>query len=105
MRFSARFQQPVRRWIGEALVLLATLAAGIVLGGAFVEAHDVRLDEAFAALQKAAALAEASSADDLPLHTQDTFDRHIRKALADIQDAMDHIAAAAVAADADGGSQ
>ena len=89
----------------KSVVLCLTMAAGILIGAAFVGAHDVRLDEAFAALQKAAALIDASSVDDVSHHTQNTFDRHIRKALANIQDAMDHVASAAVAADADGGSQ
>lgn len=105
MRSGARLQLPVRRVFAEAVVLISTMAAGILLGAAFVGAHDVRLDEAFAALQKAAALVDASSVDDVSHHTQNTFDRHIRKALANIQDAMDDVAAAAVAADADGGSQ
>ena len=89
----------------EAVVLISTMAAGILLGAAFVGAHDVRLDEAFAALQKAAALVDASSVDDVSHQTQNSFDRPIQKALANILDAMDHIAAAAAAADADGGSQ
>ena len=102
MRTGARVQQPVRRWFAKAVVLLSTMAAGILLGVAFVGAHDVRLDEAFAALQKAAALVEASSAGQVSPRTQHRLDRHVDKALANIQDAMDHIMAAAAAAEADG---
>ena len=86
-------------------MLVGTLAAGICLGGALVRASDPRLDEAIAALQKAAALAEASSAGTVSPQTQRQFDRHIDKALAGIQEAMDHLAAAGVAADSDGGLQ
>lgn len=86
-----------------ALVLIAVLAVGIWLGVALVHAYDTRLAEALAALQKAAALVEASSAGDASARTQHKFDTHLGKALASIQDAMDHIAAGA-AADSDGGS-
>jgi hypothetical protein len=68
-------------------------------------AYDLRLHEAVAALQKAAALVEASAAGDVSAHTQHRFDSERRKALASIQDAMDHIVAAGLAADSDGGSQ
>ena len=67
-------------------------------------AYDTRLDEALAALQKAAALVEASSAGVVSPHTQHKFDNERRKALASIQDAMDHILAAGLTADSDGGS-
>jgi hypothetical protein len=88
-----------------ALVLIAVLAVGIWLGVALVHAYDTRLDEALAALQKAGALVEASSAGVVSSQTQREFDRHRGKALASIQDAMDHILAAGLAADSDGGSQ
>jgi hypothetical protein len=65
---------------GALLQLTAATVSGILIGVAAVRAYDVRLDEALAALQKAAALA-------------------------DIQDAMDHIVAAGIAADASAGSQ
>jgi hypothetical protein len=85
-------------------MLLAGVLAGICLGGAAVRAYDARLDEALAALQKAAALVEASSAGTVSARTQGRFDRERSKALASIQDAMDHILAAGLTADADGGS-
>jgi hypothetical protein len=88
-----------------ALVLIAVLAVGIWLGVALVHAYDTRLQEALAALQKAAALVEASSAGDVSARTQHRFDTHRGKALASIQDAMDHIVAAGLMADSDGGSQ
>jgi hypothetical protein len=88
----------------SAAALMFAMATGVWLGVASVRAYDVRLDEAFAALQKAAALLEASSTDDVSPQIQHRFDRHIEKALADIQDAMDEVVAAAVVADADLGS-
>ena len=90
---------------GSLLQLTAATVSGIVIGVAAVRAYDVRLDEALAALQKAAALVEASSTGNVSPRTQNTFDRHREKALADIQDAMDHIIAAGTAADAGAGSQ
>ena len=90
---------------GSLLRLTAATVSGIVIGVAAVRAYDVRLDEALAALQKAAALVEASSPGNVSPRTQNTFDRHREKALADIQDAMDHIVAAGTAADAGAGSQ
>jgi hypothetical protein len=91
-----------RRRTHLAIVLIATFALGIGLGVALVHAsHDIRLDEAMMALQKAAALVEASQSGGVTAHTQHEFDRHLGKALGDIQDAMDHIAAAAAAVDAE----
>ena len=98
LRHADSRRQPIR-----AFVLLGTLTAGICLGGALVRVYDPRLDEAIAALQKAAALAEASSAGTVSPQTQRQFDRHIDKALTHIQEAMDHLAAAGLAADSDGG--
>jgi hypothetical protein len=92
----------------SAIVLTATFVLGTGLGVALVHAHDVRLDEAMDALQKAAALVEAArtdtetTTDPVSPQTQHEFDRHRAKALASIEDAMDHIAAAAVAVDTDG---
>lgn len=102
---SARHDADARRRPPEAAVLIGVLAAGISLGVAVAHAYDPRLDEALAALQKAAALVEASSAGVVSAHTQHKFDNQRAKALASIQDAMDHIAAAGLAADSDGGSQ
>lgn len=88
----------------QAALLVGAFATGICLGVVVVHAYDTRLDEALAALQKAGALVEAASAGDVSRHTQHTFDRELGKALARIQDAMEHIVAAGVAADSDGGS-
>ena len=102
---AARSETHVHRWTLHAIILLSTMAAGVWLGVAHAGAHDVRLDDAFAALQKAAALVEASSTGGgVSQRTQHRFDRHIENALANIEDAMNHVLAAAAAADADGGS-
>jgi hypothetical protein len=72
----------------SAIVLTATFVLGTWLGVALVQAHDVRLDEAMAALQKAAALVEAArtdadtTTDPVSSQTQHAFDRHRAKALA-----------------------
>lgn len=87
----------------KVVVLIGVLAAGMGLGVAVVRAYDTRLHEAEAALQKAAALVEASSAGDVSPHTQHKFDSERRKALDSIQEAVEHIVAAGVAADSDGG--
>ena len=92
----------------SAIVLAATFVLGTGLGVALVHAHDVRLDEAMAALQKAAALVEAArtdadtTTDPVSSQTQHQFDRNRAKALASIEDAMEHIIAAAAAVDSDG---
>jgi hypothetical protein len=93
-----------RRPLIRAVALIGVFATGIWFGAAGVRAYDPRLDEALAALQKAAALVEASSAGVVSPQTLREFDRHRGKALASIQDAMDHILAAGLAADADGSS-
>jgi hypothetical protein len=99
-RHASSRRQPIR-----AALLIGVLATGMCLGVAVGHAYDLRLHEALAALQKAAALVDASSAGDVSAHTQHRFDSERRKALASIQDAMDHIVAAGLAADSDGGSQ
>jgi len=92
----------------SAIILAATFVLGTGLGVALVQAHDVRLDEAIDALQKAAALVEAArtgtetTTDPVSSQTQHEFDRNRAKALASIEDAMEHIAAAAAAVDSDG---
>ena len=101
---SARHHRGSRRQPIRMIVLMGVLATGIWLGAAFVHAYDPRLDEALAALQKAAALVEASSAGNVSARTQHKFDSERGKALASIRDAMDHIAAAGVVGDSDGGS-
>jgi hypothetical protein len=92
-----------RRRTIRVVVLMTTLVLGMGLGVALVKAYDPRLDEAVMALQKAAALVEAASAGNVSARTQGRFDRHIDKALSNIEEAMGHIVAAGVAADADGG--
>jgi hypothetical protein len=92
-----------RRQLIQAALLIGVLAAGMCLGVVAVRAYDTRLHEAVAALQKAAALVEASSAGDVSPHTQHKFDHELGKALACIQDAMDHVVAAGTAADSDSG--
>lgn len=87
------------------VLLIGVLAAGICFGAVVVRAYDTRLHEAEAALQKAAALVEASSAGVVSPQTQHKFDNERRKALGSIQDAVEHIIAAGVAADSDGGSR
>ena len=102
---SARRHANSRRPPIHVGVLIGALATGIRLGAALVHAYDTRLEEAVAALQKAAALVEASSAGDVSDHTQHKFDNEIGKALDSIQEAMVHIVAAGTAADSDGGAQ
>jgi hypothetical protein len=105
MRSDTRLQPPASRLVSRPIAFLVTMATGIWLGVAVVRGYDVRLNEALAALQKAAALVEASSAGDVSTHTQREFDRHVGKALASIQDAMDHILAAGAAADSGGSAR
>jgi hypothetical protein len=89
----------------QAALLFGVLATGICFGAVSVRAYDARLDEALAALQKAAALVEASSPGDVSPRTQRKFDNQLRRALDDIQSAMDHIVGAGTTADSDGASQ
>ena len=93
------------RQLIPAALLIGVLATGMCLGAVVVRAYDTRLHEAEAALQKAAALVEASSAGVVSPHTQHKFDAERRKALESIEEAMEHIVAAGVAADSDGGSR
>jgi len=102
---SAGRQVNSRRQPLQAFLLIGALASGIFLGAVVGYAYDPRLDEALMALQKAAALVEASSAGAVSPHTQHKFDNARGKALAAIQEAMDHIVAAGTTADSDGGSQ
>ena len=104
MQHPARRHAHARRHLIRAALLTGALATGICLGAALVRAYDPRLDEALAALQKAAALVEASSAGVVSAHTQHKFDSERDKALASIEDAMEHIVAAGVVADSDGGA-
>jgi hypothetical protein len=102
---SARRHATSRRQPVQAALMIGALAAGVCLGAIAVHAYDPRLDDALAALQKAAALVEASSAGDVSARTQHKFDSERGKTLGSIQDAMDHIVAAGVSADSDGAPQ
>jgi hypothetical protein len=102
---SARHHAGLGRRPLRALVLGGTLVVGMSLGVVLVHAYDQRLDEALGALEKAAALVDASSAGNVSPRTQRRFDRHLDKARANIQNAMDHIAAAGAIADSDDGGQ
>jgi hypothetical protein len=102
MQHSARRDAKSCLQLIPSALLIGALATGMCLGVVVVRAYDTRLHEAVAALQKAAALVEASSAGVVSPHTQRGFDNELRKALASIQEAMDHIVAAGVAADSDG---
>ena len=95
----------MRRQLTQTVLLIGVLATGIRLGIEVVHAYDPRLDEALAALQKAAALVEASSAGDVSPRTQHRFDSERGKTVASIEDAMEHIVAAGLVADSDGGSE
>jgi hypothetical protein len=90
---------------GSGGVLNAVLSMGIGLGAAIAHAYDTRLDEALAAVQKAAALVDAAPAGSVSSRTQRRFDQHIEKALWSIEEAMGHIVAAGVVADSEAGSQ
>jgi hypothetical protein len=81
--------------------LAGTLALGICLGAAFVHAYDPRLGEALGALEKAAALVDASQAGNVSPRTQRRFDRHRDRARAHIHAAMNQVMAAAAVADSD----
>jgi hypothetical protein len=105
MQYSSRPDAQSGRSLIQAALLFGVLATGICLGAVSVRAYDTRLDEALAALQKAAALVEASSAEDVSPRTLRKFDNQRRRALDDIQSAMDHIIGAGTTADSDGGSQ
>ena len=105
MHQSSRRDASSRLWLIQAVLLIGVLATRMWLGVVVVRAYDTRLHEAEAALQKAAALVEASSAGVVSPQTQHKFDNELRKALASIQEATDHIVAAGVAADSDGGAR
>lgn len=105
LELSARRPANCRRPQIRATFLIAVLAVGMCLGAAIVRAYDTRLHEAVAALQKAAGLVEASSAGNVSAHTQHKFDNQRAKALSSIHEAMDHIVAAGLIADSDGGSE
>jgi len=75
------------------------VAATTVSFGLGVLAHDVRLDDADIALQKAEGLLQASQSGHDPGKVQRDFDRHVQKAIQDIEDARAEIVEAGLAAD------
>jgi hypothetical protein len=79
-------------------VFLAALVLGLLMslgvGVGLTHAHDVRLDEAIATLQKAKALVEASEADGVPPKVVKTFDRRLERIVRLIERAMEQIEAA-----------
>jgi hypothetical protein len=85
----------------RALAILALSAAMTVgyLGARLQAAHDPRLDEAFAALQKAFALVEASQTGGAPDQVQRQFDKHRARALELITRAMEEVVLAGEATD------
>jgi hypothetical protein len=94
-----------RRRSPRSLLLLAVAAvlcaAAVAFGVGVAGAADPRLDEADLALQKAQALLEASQSGLLPDQTQaqHRFDKAVARAIADVQQAREEIAAAKAAAD------
>jgi hypothetical protein len=86
-----------RRWLAVGALFLAVAATAFGLGTAY--AADQRLAEADAALQKAAALLEASESGVDSPKTQKQFDKAVGQALADIASARAEILAAQNAVD------
>jgi hypothetical protein len=91
----------MRLIVRTTALLLVMAIIGVLALSTLVHAYDPRLDEAVAALQKAAALAEAASTDAVSTRTQRRFDHHIDRALTSIEEAMGHLVAAGVAADSE----
>ncbi len=87
----------VSRWL-TILALSAAMTVGY-LGGRLQAAHDPRLDEAFAALQKAFALVEASQTGGAPDQIQRQFDKHRERAMELITRAMEEVVLAGEATD------
>lgn len=81
----------------RVVAISAAFAFGYLI--AIVHAHDVRLDEAFQALQKAQALVEAAQTGGAPPRTQRLFDRHRERALECIARAMEDVVRAGEVAD------
>jgi hypothetical protein len=90
----------MRRTVSQmlpAFALTVAFAFGYLI--ATVHAHDVRLDEAFQALQKAQALVEAAQTGGAPPQTQQQFDHHRERALKFIIRAMEEVVRTAEVAD------
>lgn len=92
-----------RRTISRPLAALALSAAtsfGYLI--ATLQAHDQRLDEAFATLQKAFALVDASqTGGGVSDQTQHQFDRHRERAMVLIVRAMEEVVLAGEVADSE----
>jgi hypothetical protein len=87
--------------VSRGLAILALSAAMTIgyLSARLQAAHDPRLDEAFAALQKAFALVEASQTGGAPPPIQRQFDKHRERALELITRAMEEVVLAGEATD------
>jgi hypothetical protein len=80
-----------------ALAVSAALTLGYVVR--VVHAHDVRLDDAMVALQKAEGLVLAAQTDPVPPQAQHEFDRRRERAVRLIERAMEQIVLAGDAVD------
>jgi hypothetical protein len=87
----------IGRWLAVGALVLAVAAIAFGIGTAY--AADPRLAEADAALQKAAALLEASQSGVDSPKTQKEFDKAVGNALADVASARAEILAAQNAVD------
>lgn len=93
---STMFRIPLRR-VAMALAVSAALTLGYVVR--VVQAHDVRLDDADLALQKAEGLVLAAETDPVPPQAQHEFDRRRERAVQLIERAREQIALAGDAVD------
>ena len=91
-------ETPLRRLL--LLVVTIVVAVAIGLGFGIAQAADPRLTEADQALQKAAALLEASqTGGTVSAQAQKRFDKAVAQALEDVADARAEIVVAIEAAD------
>jgi sensor histidine kinase regulating citrate/malate metabolism len=91
-------QTPVRRLVLIVVTVVAVVVVGVGVG--IARAADQRLTEADMALQKAAALVEASqTGGTVSPQAQKRFDKAVAQALEDIADARAEIVLAIEAAD------
>lgn len=90
-----------KRSVPRPLLLVAAVFAALTIGFAIgvAQAADQRLDDADLALQKAAALLEASQPGGVPEKAQRRFERHVGRALLHVEQAMEQIDAAKDAVD------
>lgn len=92
---------PVRRRARRALALGGAVVAAVALayGVSIAQAADQRLDDADAALEKVAALLEASESGPVSEKQQKRFERAVAKAIAHVEDARAQIVQAKDAVD------